>query len=151
MGVSELVNAANGGVPDGELKPHNCHEAALGWVLLAKYDALRLPNNMTPAAVPKAWMTIRSLANQHGESNPKQLTGRWMSHHIYNRGVIRVQPPFTSTSYLVGDVLFLGNRDAPHHSMVVAQRNGRQVFARGFNDADQAARTWVGSHPARRH
>lgn len=144
MAAADLVAAANGGVPGGVLKPHNCHEAALGWVLMAKYAALRGPDALSHGA-PKAWMSIRSLAERYGQGSPKQLTGSWMGQHVYNRGYTRVQPlqprggvnlpPFTHATFLVGDVLFMGNRAAPHHSMVVVQKTGAQVLARGFNNA----------------
>ena len=64
-----------------------------------------------------------------------------MAQHVYHRGYIRVQPlkapqpPFTHATFLVGDVVFMGDRRAPHHSMVVVQKSGPQVLARGFNNA----------------
>lgn len=43
MSIVNLIVAANGSVPSSNniLKPHNCHEAVLGWVLQAKYPSLR--------------------------------------------------------------------------------------------------------------
>ena len=61
MAVADLITAANGSVPRNTLKPHNCHEAVLGWLLMAKYSALR---NVDPLSqgVEKAWLSLRSLA-----------------------------------------------------------------------------------------
>ena len=144
MAVADLVAAANSGVPANQLKPHNCHEAALGWVLMGKYPSLRTVDPLSHG-VAKGWMTVRSLAERYGSTSPKQLTGPWMGWKIYNRGFIKVQPlqstggqrqsPFTNATFMVGDVVFMGRRDAPHHSMVVVQKNGTQALARGFNNA----------------
>ena len=146
MSVANLVAAANGGVPGNVLKPHNCHEAALGWVLMAKYPAL-LQVHQFSFGVEKAWMSLRSLADKYGSSHPKQLTGTWMSQHIYNRGFRLVQPPFTHGSFFLGDVIFMGTQNAPHHSMVIVQKNGIQSLARGFNNAGAFGGPYMGWDP----
>jgi hypothetical protein len=144
MAVTDLVIAANGGVPGNALKPHNCHEAVLGWVLSAKYAPLRVIDPVSHG-VAKAWLTLRSLAERYGQTSPKQLTGPWMAQHLYRRGYTRVAPPlgrggtpspqFARSTFSIGDVLFMGNPAAPHHSMVVVEINGEQALARGFNNA----------------
>lgn len=143
MAVADLVVAANGGVPLNNLKPHNCHEAALGWVLMAKYPTLRNVDPLSHGA-PKAWMTLRSLSERYGTGAPKQLTGAWMGQHIYSRGIMRVRPPLSAASFLVGDVILMGTRQAPHHSMVVVQKLGNQVLARGFNNAGAFGGPYLG-------
>ncbi len=159
MSATDLALAANAGVPANALKPHNCHEAALGWVLMAKYPTLRQVDPLSQG-VPKAWLALRSLAERYGTGNPKQLTGAWMGQHIYHRGFTRVMPlppsggqrlsPFTHASFLVGDVLFMGQRAAPHHSMVVVAKNGTQAMARGFNNAGAFGGPYMDWDPALR-
>lgn len=146
MSVNSLIVAANGSVPGNILKPHNCHEAVLGWLLMAKYPSLC---NVDPLShgVEKAWLTLRSLSERYGEGAPKQLTGKWMSQNIYKQGYARVQPPLNIGSMALGDVLFMGNRAAPHHSMVVVQKKGIQVFARGFNNAGAFGGPYMGWDP----
>lgn len=140
MAIADLVVAANGSVPGNTLKPHNCHEAVLGWLLMAKYPALR---NIDPLSqgVEKAWLTLRSLAERYGGNVPKQLTGQWFGQHLYHAGGTRLlKPPggptvpFPPLSLAVGDVIYMGNPAAPHHSMVVVQVTGPQALARGFNN-----------------
>lgn len=155
MATIDLVTAANGSVPRNVLKPHNCHEAVMGWLLMGKYPTLR---NVDPLShgVEKAWLTLRSLAEKYGSGSPKQLTGEWMGRNIYNRGFIRIKPlapphpPFTAAIFLVGDVLFMGNPRAPHHSMVIVKKTGNQVFARGFNNAGAFGGPFMGWDPVLR-
>ena len=144
MAVADLLVAANAGVPGNSLKPHNCHEAVLGWVLIANFAPLRSVDPLSQGE-PRAWLALRSLAERYGQARPKQLTGAWMGQHVYARGFSRVQPLpgrdgttsslFTNSTFSVGDVLFMGSPQAPHHSMVVVQKNGAQALARGFNNA----------------
>lgn len=140
MAVADLVMAANGSVPRNALKPHNCHEAVLGWLLMAKYPMLR---NVDPLSqgVEKAWLSLRSLAERYGSNVPKQLTGQWFGQNVYRAGGARLMKPaggptvpFPPNSLSVGDVIYMGNAVAPHHSMVVVQVNGPQALARGFNN-----------------
>ncbi|HEX2959357.1 MAG TPA: hypothetical protein VHO70_21160 [Chitinispirillaceae bacterium] len=73
------------------MKPHNCHEAVLGWVLMAKYATLRVVDPLSHG-VPKAWLTIRSIAERYGtrgNGTTKQLTGQWMATHIYNVAILK--------------------------------------------------------------
>jgi len=149
MAVADLLTAANGSVPWNQLKPHNCHEAVLGWVLMAKYPTLRHVDSLS-LGVEKAWHTLRSLTERYGSGVPKQLTGIWMAQNIYPRGLIRIRPPFTAGTFLVGDVIFMGDRHAPHHSMVVVQKTGGQVLARGFNNAGAFGGPFMGWDPALR-
>jgi hypothetical protein len=134
MAVSDLILAANSGVPANDLKPHNCHEAVLGWLLQAKYPRLRFASSLSHG-VELAWLSLRSLSERQGSAFPKQLTGQWFGQHLYHIGYVPAQPPLSQASFLLGDVLFFGNRGAPHHSMVVVQKTGGQAFARGFNNA----------------
>ena len=146
MSVNSLIVAANGSVPGNILKPHNCYEAVLGWLLMAKYPSLC---NVDPLShgVEKAWLTLRSLSERYGEGAPKQLTGKWMSQNIYKQGYARVQPPLNIGSMALGDVLFMGNRATPHHSMVVAQKKGIQVSpAASTTPALLVGLTWAGTH-----
>jgi len=155
MAVADLVIAANGSVPANNLKPHNCHEAVLGWLLMAKYPSLRDVHELSQG-VEKAWLTLRSLAERYGTGAPKQLTGAWFGQHLYDRGFVRVrpnprpQPPFTAAILLVGDVIFMGNRNAPHHSMVVVEKPGNRVLARGFNNAGAFGGPYMGWDPVLR-
>ncbi len=55
MSAMDLVTAANGSVPGNLLKPHNCHEAALGWVLMAKYPTLRNVDPMSSSVTSSSW------------------------------------------------------------------------------------------------
>lgn len=146
MAIPELIIAANGGVPAGELKPHNCHEAALGWVLMGKYASLR---NVDPLShgVEKAWLSVRSLAQRYGANAPKQLTGPWFGQNLYHQGAVRVQPPVTGASFQVGDVVLMGNPQAPHHSMVVVQTSAVVALARGFNNAGAFGGPYMGWDP----
>jgi hypothetical protein len=134
MSNQNLIVAANGSVPSNNLKPNNCHEAVLGWVLQAKYPSLR---NVDPLSngVEKAWLTLRSIANRYGQGSPKQLTGQWIAQNIYRGVVFRITPPIKNNSFSPGDIVFMGARNTPHHSMVVVQINNNQVLARGFNNA----------------
>lgn len=134
MSIQNLVIAANGSVPANNLKPHNCHEAVLGWVLQAKYPSLR---NVVPLShgVEKAWLTLRSIADRFGAANPKQLTGQWVAQNLYRGAVFKITPPIRSSTFSAGDIVFMGARNAPHHSMVVVKVANGQVLARGFNNA----------------
>lgn len=63
MSVNSLIVAANGSVPGNILKPHNCHEAVLGWLLTAKYPSLSIVDPLSHG-VEKAWLTLRSLSER---------------------------------------------------------------------------------------
>jgi hypothetical protein len=134
MSVQNLIMAANGSVPANILKPHNCHEAVLGWVLQAKYPALRNVDSMSHG-VEKAWLTLRSIAERYGGAFPKQLTGQWVAQNLYKGAVFKVSPPIRSSTLSAGDIVFMGTRNNPHHSMVVVKVADGQVLARGFNNA----------------
>jgi hypothetical protein len=133
MAVQDLIVAANGGVPAGTYKPHNCHEAVLGWVLQGKYPTLRQPDQFG-ANVERAWVTLRSITERYGVGAPKQLSGPWVGTRLYRRNVARVRPQ-TFDMIGLGDIVFMGDPAAPHHSMVIVQKNATDAFARGFNNA----------------
>jgi hypothetical protein len=140
MAINDLLTAANGSVPGNALKPHNCHEAVLGWLLMAKYPALCNVDSLSQG-VEKAWLTLRSLAQRYGSNVPKQLTGQWFAQKLYHAGGVRLMRPaggptvpFPPNTVAVGDVIYMGNPVMPHHSMVVVQVNGPQALARGFNN-----------------
>ncbi len=44
----------------------------------------------------------------------------------------------------------MGNRNAPHHSMIVVQKTGAQDLARGFNNAGAFGGPFMGWDPALR-
>jgi hypothetical protein len=166
MAINDLINAANaasGGVPGNALNPMNCHEAVLGWLLMARsahfcnnFDPTRWPAHWIskpPAQiVPWAWVTVRELAARHGVQGvglvSKQLEGKWFGTKLYPDGVRVLRPaagaPWPPHTVSVGDVISMGVPQIPHHSMVVVQYNGPgpgplfagpQAFARGFNNA----------------
>jgi hypothetical protein len=132
MSIDSLLTAANGAVPKNALKPHNCHEAVLGWLLMAKFPVLCHVDPLSQG-VEKAWLTLRSLADRYGEAIPKQLTGKWFGQKLYHAGGVRLTNP--SDTVAVGDVIYMGNPTVPHHSMVVVEVNGPKARARGFNNA----------------
>lgn len=133
MSVQDLIVAANGAVPKGKFKPRNCHEAVFGWLLQAKFPDLRQPGE---GMVEQAWSVLRSLSEAHAENRTQpQLTGSWVGKHLYyGSSATRILPGTVSTLN-EGDVVFMGIRKAPHHSMVVVQRQGNRRDARGFNNA----------------
>lgn len=140
MPAAEFVVAANGSVPRNTLRPHNCHEAVLGWLLMAKFQSLCQPDPMAQG-VEKAWLSLRSLAERYGTGTPKQLTGPWIGQHLYRgAGTRLMRPPggptvpFPPNTLSAGDVIYMGNPAAPHHSMAVVRVHGPQAMARGFNN-----------------
>jgi len=140
MAKEDFILAANSGVPTNRLKPNNCHEAVLGWLLYAKFPSLQTTDFPLADGAAKAWFSLRSLVEKYGEKGKaqqlKQLTGPWIAEKIYNRGnYVRVQPPFSEDSFDAGAVLFMGVLDKPHHSMVVVNWDGTHALARGFNNA----------------
>ena len=94
-------------------------------------------------------MTVRSLSERYGQQAGivKQLTGQWFGTHIYNQGYRLVSLPLSAASFFVGDVVFMGTRQAPHHSMVVVQKAGNQALARGFNNAGAFGGPYMGWDP----
>ena len=136
MSVARLIIAANGSVPRNKFKPNNCHEAVLGWVLQAKYPQLCNVDRLSHG-VEKAWHTLRAIVERYGVGVGafKQLTGNWVARNIYQPAARRVREPFSHATFFLGDIAFFGNRNSPHHSMVVVQKNGIQALARGFNNA----------------
>ena len=136
MAAIDMITAANLGVPTDELKPRNCHEAVLGWLIHGKLAA--------PRDSDQAWKTLRWLANRYGEETPnmpKQLTGRWFGRRVYDdegTRIVRSGPPgtpFPPNTVAAGDVLYLGDPRAPHHSMVVTRVENSRAWVRGFNNA----------------
>jgi hypothetical protein len=142
MPVADLILTANNGVPANDLKPLNCHEAALGWVLYARDQSQR--NRISRFGTTKNWVTLRSFGERFGTGNLKQLTGLWMARNIYNQGYRRIIPPFSHASFFLGDVLFMGQMNNPHHSMVIVQKDGIRAFARGFNNAGAFGGPYMG-------
>jgi len=134
MSIEYLIMAANGSVPFNVLKPHNCHEAVLGWMLQAKSPSLR-EAGVFSHGVEKAWYTLRIIAERYGVGNPKQLGGQWIAQNIYPGIVFKITPPILSNTFSAGDIVFMGMRFNPHHSMVVVQVTQGKVLARGFNNA----------------
>lgn len=121
-----LENAARNQVnpltAETQLKPVNCHEAVLGWLLIS-------------LNYPRPWRLIRLAAARpnHGVGNPLQFQGDWMWQNIYksNTPVSRA----TVGIARVGDVLCSGAASRPTHSMVVVDKTGAAVNIRGFNNA----------------
>src|SRR5215470_11459867 len=145
MSIQSLIIAANGSVPAGNLKPRNCHEAVLGWLLQAKNSQFCQPGE---GGVEHAWWVLRALSESHAENaHQPQLTGAWVARHLYYgqhvQRILRNSAPFL----LEGDVVFMGNRRMPHHSMVVVQRRNTQRLARGFNNAGAFAGPYMGWDP----
>jgi hypothetical protein len=116
-----IVNAArnsNAMRSLGNKTPKNCHEAVLGWLLLA----LRYP---------EPWDLLR-LAAPHG-TNPPQFTGPWMAKNIYTSATQVYQNTVVANAR-EGDILYCGNRTYASHSMVIVFRNAQYVKIRGFNN-----------------
>ena len=75
MAVADLVEATRAGVPDGVLRPRNCHEAALGWLIMSVFAQYRLAGPQT-GGVARAWRAVRNISDAHGAAPNVQLTGR---------------------------------------------------------------------------
>jgi len=148
MSIQRVIMAANGSVPRGNLKPRNCHEAVFGWLLQAKGLKFCQPGE---GGVEHAWWVVRALSEAHAE-NPgqPQLTGAWVAKYLYyGPHVQRIVE--NSTPFLMeGDVVFMGNRKMPHHSMVVVERRSTQRLARGFNNAGAFGGPFMGWDPTLR-
>jgi hypothetical protein len=121
MAVGHLVNAARIiQTPDhSPLKPRNCHEAVLGWMLLAvtRYrNRLGLMLPTVPNNVARAWLILRLLSDYHGglynanQIITPQITAPWMWQNMYNQNHNRIQP---------------------RQSLLPAARNGRPRHYRG--------------------
>jgi hypothetical protein len=122
-----LIQAANNQVHQlteegAELKPRNCHEAVLGWLL-------------TSLNYPRRWRLLRLAAAQYGQGGPAwpQFTGPWMWEKIYNPRQLLSRATLANAQ--PGDVLCSGNWGNVTHSMVVVSRIGNAVNIRGFNNA----------------
>ena len=138
MAIIDLITAANADVPRDKLKPHNCHEAVLGWVLMGKYPSLRVGDALSHNH-PKAWMTVRSLSERYGVRGPsgeKQLDLEWFGKTVYREGFGRVQPPFLAASFMLGDIVVFHHPRNPMHSMVIVEWEAAPLRfgARGFNN-----------------
>ena len=133
MAQVNAIAAVSIPTPSGDLKPRNCHEAVLGWLLQGVHPHLAQPSPLSDG-VPEAWRIIRNLSNSQAGANP-QITGTWMSNNIYTGGVLRVLEPLSHGSFGIGDAVSMGNFHAPHHSMLVVHKAASSVYARGFNNA----------------
>lgn len=119
--VQAARNQFNPLTSETQLKPANCHEAVIGWLLIS-------------LGYPRPWRLIRLAAARpnHGVGNPLQFQGDWMWKNIY--------PPATHVSLATvgiaqaGDVLCSGTAGIPIHSMVVVDKIGTAVRIRGFNN-----------------
>lgn len=142
--AAEMVGAlqrgvAWAGVPTaGSLKPHNCHEAAMGWLLQAGDAAQRA---VGAAGIPgvegveAAWATVRAIVDGIPPfAGVRQATGPWIGAHLYQGA-----PAFTNTAVprdlAVGDLIGFGDPVSPVHSMVVERIALPAVWLRGFNNA----------------
>jgi hypothetical protein len=105
-----------------ELKPRNCHEAVLGWLL-------------TSLNYPRRWRLLRLAAAQYREGSAAwpQFTGPWMWEKIYNPRQLLSRA--TVATAQAGDVVCSGSWGNVTHSMVVVSRIGNAVNIRGFNNA----------------
>ena len=131
MTAQRIVQAANGGVPTGQYKPNNCHEAAIAWVL--QFD---LPQCQPAhgAMVETAWVTVRGIAQTHcGHAQTAQLTGSFMGGTIYVGKTALTRG--TLNTLQLGDVVAFGASQMPCHSTVVVHMAGPDVYVRGFNNA----------------
>lgn len=134
--VNHLVAAANTVPATAALKPRNCHEAVLCWLLYAHFAALRNPHALSQG-LPSAWLTLRYISDRYALPGnvPAGLTGQWIAANIYNVVQVVPAPPFVPATFAVGDILAFGAAAGPHHSMVVVAKNGVQALAKGFNNA----------------
>jgi hypothetical protein len=116
--AKNLVNPLTAETP---LKPVNCHEAVLGWLLIS-------------LGYPRPWRLIRQAAARpgHGVGNPLQFQGDWMWQHVYPSAT-RVSQATVGMAR-AGDILCSGTAGRPTHSMVVVERLGAAVKIRGFNN-----------------
>jgi hypothetical protein len=107
-----------------QLKPCNCHEAVLGWLL-------------TSLGYPRRWRLIKEAAKTHGVGHPLQFQGDWMWNHIYDPRVRLTQQHVTNAR--AGDIVCSGVAGRPTHSMAVVHSSsgaaGPVVNIRGFNNA----------------
>ena len=130
MTAQRIVQAANGGVPAGQYRPNNCHEAALAWAL--QFDL----NQCQPAhgaMVETAGVTVRTIAKDHcGHAQTAQLTGSFMG-GIYVGKTLLTRG--TLNTLQLGDVVAFGASQSPSHSTVVVRKAGADVYVRGFNNA----------------
>ena len=103
------------------LKPLNCHEAALGWLL-------------TSMGYSRRWRLIKEAAKPRGVGNPQQFQGDWMWKNIYTQRTKVTQNNIHLA--LPGDMLCSGATGRPTHSMVVVGVSthpvGSLVKIRGF-------------------
>jgi hypothetical protein len=149
MSIQSLIVAANGAVPAGSLKPRNCHEAVFGWLLQSKDNKYC---EIGEGGVEEAWTVLRALSEAHAtEDNNRQLTGAWVAKHLYyGPNVLQIKRNTAGVMLNEGDVVFMGARNAPHHSMVIVKRQGAQRLARGFNNAGAFGGPYMGWDPALR-
>jgi hypothetical protein len=123
--MSTLVQAAKNLVnpltAETLLKPVNCHEAVLGWLLIT-------------LGYPRPWRLIRLAAARpnHGVGSPLQFQGDWMWKKIYPTAT-RVSQATVGLAK-AGDILCSGTMGRPTHSMAVVEKLGTVVKIRGFNN-----------------
>lgn len=121
--VQAAKNLVNPLTSETTLKPANCHEAVLGWLLIS-------------LGYPRPWRLIRLAAARPGfgvQGKTVQFDGLWMWRNIYLSN-IRVSQATVGLAQ-AGDVLCSGMAGCPTHSMVVVERRGAAVLIRGFNNA----------------
>jgi hypothetical protein len=125
--VTLLVNAArnrdrNMAAEGAKIRPRNCHEAVLGWLLLS-------------LNYPRPWALIRLyMARYKTGGHTPQADGPWMHKYIYGDGM-PVDQKNLAASAKKGDILYSGSRRDGTHSMVVVYNNDLEVLIRGFNNA----------------
>ena len=131
MSVRRILTAANGGVPAGDYRPLNCHEAAVAWVLQHDLDQCQ-PH--ASGQCETAWATVRQLANSHcsGGITP-QFTGSFVGSTLYQGKTALTRATLGNLN--LGDIIAFGASQAPGHSTVVVQIDTTGVFVRGFNNA----------------
>ena len=120
--VQAAKNLFNPLTSEKQLKPANCHEAVLGWLLIS-------------LGYPRPWRLLRLAAARpdHGVGNPRQFQGEWMWKKIYQPATPVSQA--TVGIAQAGDVLCSGTAGIPIHSMIVVEKLGTAVRIRGFNNA----------------
>ena len=107
--VQAAKNLVNPLTAETLLKPVNCHEAVLGWLLIS-------------LGYPRPWRLIRLAAARpnHGVGNPLQFQGDWMWQKVY-RTAIRVSRATVGIAQ-AGDILCSGTLGRPTHSMAVVEK-----------------------------
>lgn len=136
-----MVQAVRYGVPHSRAtgKPMNCHEAAMGWMLMSmlqdrsKMRPPRRSNTYSPA-----WRELDDIRRLNGDGNTPQFTSTWVGREFYS-GISQQITYDRVTNTLnpmpqAGDICFLGDRELnPSHSMVVVEASPGRCLLTGFN------------------